>query len=144
MERRTPHIELDTRLVGLADFQLPPSGPKKPPRHVKRRVRKVKEKRFRASTSSSDFLTEQFSCIQCGQETKLSRSLVVNHLRRHRLGLQEYLDKFDTPANQARLGRVRLWVQKEEYLSRISGQDLYWILFSFLKFLFRSRREKAE
>ena len=40
MERRTPHIELDTRLVGLADFQLPASSAKKPRENTK----KVKSK----------------------------------------------------------------------------------------------------
>ena len=63
-----------------------------------------------------------FRCLKCGQETKLARNFVVNHLRKHRLGLQEYLDKFDTPENQSRLASVRLWVQKEEYLSKISGE----------------------
>ena len=64
-----------------------------------------------------------FLCLKCSQETKLSRNFVVNHLRKHRLSLQEYLDRFDTPANQTKLASVRLWVQKEEYLSKISGEE---------------------
>ena len=132
------------------DFQHPPSSVKKtpPPRQVKRRVKKVKEKRFRASTASevgSEFLAEQvFHCLKCGQETKLTRSAVVNHLRRHRLSLQEYLDRFDTPTNQTRLGKVRLWVQEEEYLSRISGQRFSFYSIFSNSFLFRSRREKKK
>ena len=74
---------------------------------------------------SCDFLAEQmFSCLKCGQETKLGRSFVDNHLRRHRLNLQEYLDTFDTPDNQSRLATVRQWVQQEEYLNKISGEFL--------------------
>ena len=83
---------------------------------------------FRPSSSgevSCDFLAEQmFSCLKCGQETKLGRSFVDNHLRRHRLSLQEYLDTFDTPDNQSRLATVRQWVQQEEYLNKISGEFL--------------------
>ena len=119
--------DIDARLIGLVDFQQPPSGKKPPaPRRVKRRMKKLKERRFRPSGSaeaSSDYQTEQmFLCLKCRQETKLARNFVVNHLRKHRLSLQEYLDKFDTPDNQSRLASVRLWVQKEEYLSKISGR----------------------
>ena len=122
--------DIDARLIGLVDFQQPPSGKKPPaPRKVKRRMKKLKERRFRPSGSgeaSSDYQTEQmFRCLKCSQETKLARNFVVNHLRKHRLSLQEYLDKFDTPENQSKLASVRLWVQKEEYLNKISGRKYF-------------------
>ena len=82
---------------------------------------------------SPEFSAENnFICLKCDSHVKLSRNFVENHLRKHRLSLQEYLDKYDVPENKERLINVRLWVQNSEYLSRISGE---WIGFpSFMYF----------
>ena len=77
---------------------------------------------------SPEFSAENnFICLKCDSHVKLSRNFVENHLRKHRLSLQEYLDKYDVPENKERLVNVRLWVQNSEYLSRISGE---WRCFS--------------
>ena len=107
-DRRTPQIgemfvfiefvtlftnfsDIDTRLLGIVDFQQPPSAKKTPePRKVKRKFKKVKERRFHCRRSDSvvspEFSAESnFVCLKCSAETKLSRTFAENHLRKHRL-----------------------------------------------------------
>ena len=90
--------DIDARLVGIADFQQPPSCKKAPePKRVKRRVKKLKEKRFQCkkganeSCTSPEFSAETFHCLKCSANIKLSRTFVENHLRKHRLVLDELI-----------------------------------------------------
>ena len=106
-DRRTPQIgdtlefidvdvhtiisDIDTRLLGIVDFQQPTPTKKTPePKKVRRKIKKVKEKRFRCKRSDSvvspEFSAEtNFVCLKCSAETKLSRTFAENHLRKHRL-----------------------------------------------------------
>ena len=87
----TNFSDIDTRLLGIVDFQQPPSAKKTPePRKVKRKFKKVKERRFHCKRSDSvvspEFSAESnFVCLKCSAETKLSRTFAENHLRKHRL-----------------------------------------------------------
>ena len=83
--------DIDTRLLGIVDFQQPTPTKKTPePKKVRRKLNKVKEKRFRCKRSDSvvspEFSAEaNFVCLKCSAETKLSRTFAENHLRKHRL-----------------------------------------------------------
>eukprot|EP00090_Calanus_glacialis_P007449 TRINITY_DN15878_c0_g1_i2.p1 TRINITY_DN15878_c0_g1~~TRINITY_DN15878_c0_g1_i2.p1 ORF type:complete len:603 (-),score=178.26 TRINITY_DN15878_c0_g1_i2:5-1813(-) len=125
LDRRSTEIDIDTRLIGIAGFKQPPGTKKKQvQRKIKSKTKKTKEKRFqggRPEGSSDDFSWEtNFQCLKCSQEVKFSRNFVKNHLRKHRLSFQEYLDKYDSEENKDKLSRVRQWVQNEEYLNKIS------------------------
>jgi len=125
LDRRSTEIDIDTRLIGIAGFQQPPGMKKKPAqRKIKRKIKKTKEKRFQGGKPEAnveDYSWEtNFQCLKCSQEVKFSRNFVKNHLRKHRLNFQEYLDKYDIPENKEKLHRVRQWVQNEEYLTKIS------------------------
>merc|ERR1719245_2000404 len=76
---------------------------------------KCKERRFRSSTSD-----QKFTCLKCSDNIKLSRSLVQNHLRKHRLSLQDYLDKYDLSENRDMLVNIRLWVQNQDYMLQLT------------------------
>ena len=134
--------------MGIAGFDQsagprPRPTPPKPGRRGRGAGRRGgrKERRFRAGQEAGQDSTAwpepQFHCLKCDQKVKHSRPSVQNHLRKHRLSLQEYLDRynsflkkheftdqsvlwrFDSAENLERLHRVRQWVQSEEYLTRI-------------------------
>ena len=104
-------------LLGIDELKQTPTTRKSPePKKTKRKVMKCKERRFRSSISD-----QMFTCLKCSDNIKLSRSMVQNHLRKHRLSLQEYLDKYDLPENRDMLVNIRLWVQNQDYMLQLSG-----------------------
>ena len=94
IERRSMEIDVDTRLVGVADFKQPDTPIKKKPvpRKLKRKKKVPKEKRFlNSNTENQDVGWEDeqdFHCLRCQKDVRFSQNFVLNHLRRHRLDLQ--------------------------------------------------------
>ena len=124
-DMRTPHVDIDPRLVGIDELTPTPKKKTPEPKKTKRKIKKMKERRFRGSRGDGSLLYSpepMFSCLKCSDSVKISRSLVENHLRRHRLSLHEYLDKYDTPDNAEKLTNVRMWIQNEDYMFKISGE----------------------
>ena len=93
-ERRSMEIDVDTRLVGVADFKQPdtPIKRKPVPRKLKRKKKIIKEKRFlNANAENQDVGWEgeqDFHCLRCQKDVRFSQNFVSNHLKRHRLDLQ--------------------------------------------------------
>ena len=93
-ERRSMEIDVDTRLVGVADFKQPDTPIKKKPvpRKLKRKKKIIKEKRFLNSNADNQDVgwegEQDFHCLRCQKDVRFSQNFVSNHLRRHRLDLQ--------------------------------------------------------
>ena len=65
-------------------------------------------------------LLETFGCEKCTEEVIYTKYPVVKHLKKHRMSLQDYCQKYDPQEKNEKLSLVRELIDREEFRAAIA------------------------
>jgi len=71
--------------------------------------RKSSETRCGSISPTGSISESMFECLKCGTKIMQTQELVLNHLKRHKFTLEEYIDTYSEEGNSEKFSAIMIW-----------------------------------